>query len=214
MPSHYYTCPPRLSHFPMALLSLWSPDPLCFLHFSFSFSQRSFEEFAICTYHARIVIDNSSMLHVCIRIFLFVISINAKMRKNFNVKKKASIIFSGKLLNSYAIFKKFWSMYWVLYLQTFCSQIDNTSNQKGFIEGNFKKYLIFESLLLKVVPGTKYTTLIDLWGLAWQVIVHILQAWYSVLCKQGLIERCTWVLELHEVTREWTLPSSRAKRRR
>ena len=29
-----------------------------------------------------------------------------------------------------------------------------------------------------------------------------LQAWYSVLCKQGLIERCTWVLELHEVTRE------------
>ena len=106
------------------------------------------------------------------------------------------------------------SQYWVLYLQTFCSQIGNTSNQEGFIEGNFKKYLMFESLLLKVVPGTKYTTLIDLWGLAWQVIVHILQAWYSVLCKQGLIERCTWVLELHEVTREWTLPSSRAKRRR
>ena len=113
MPSYYYTCPPRLSHFPMALLSLWSPDPLCFLHFSFSFSQRSFEEFAICTYHARIVIDNSSVLHVCIRIFLFVISINAKMRKNFSVKKKASIIFSGKLLNSYAIFKKFWRVeYW------------------------------------------------------------------------------------------------------
>lgn len=68
------------------------------------------------------------------------------------------------------------SQYWVLYLQTFCSQIGNTSNQEGFIEGNFKKYLMFESLLLKVVPGTKYTTLIDLWGLAWQVIVHILQA--------------------------------------
>ena len=49
-----------------------------------------------------------------------------------------------------------------LYLQTFCSQIDNTSNQEGFIEGNFKKYPTFESLLLKVVPGTKYTTLIDL----------------------------------------------------
>jgi hypothetical protein len=76
------------------------------LHFSFSFSQRSFEEFAICTYQARIVIDNSSMLHVCIRIFLFVITINAKMRKNFNVKKKASISLS--VLNSYAIYKKFW----------------------------------------------------------------------------------------------------------
>ena len=97
-----------------ALLSLWSPDPLCFLHFSFSFSQRSFEEFAICTYQARIVIDNSSMLHVCIRIFLFVITINAKMRKNFNVKKKASIILSVKLLNSYAIFKKFWRVESVL----------------------------------------------------------------------------------------------------
>ena len=56
---------------------------------------------------ARIVIDNSSILHVCIRIFLFVITINAKMRKNFNVKKKASIILSVKLLNSYAILKKF-----------------------------------------------------------------------------------------------------------
>ena len=54
------------------------------------------------------------------------------------------------------------SEYRVLYLQTFCSQIDNTSNQEGFIEGNFKKYPTFESLLLKVVPGTKYTTLIDL----------------------------------------------------
>ena len=63
------------------------------------------------------------------------------MRKNFNVKKKASIILSVKLLNSYAILKKFWivSQYWLLYLQTFCSQIDNTSKQEGFIEGNFKK---------------------------------------------------------------------------
>ena len=74
------------------------------------------------------------------------------------------------------------SQYWVLYyLQTFCSQIDITSNQERFREGFFKKYLMFESLLLKVVPGTKYTTLIDLWGLAWQVIVHILQA-SMVLC--------------------------------